>query len=184
MRLYENILAELNATPGVRSAALARMPLLQGWAPSWNMQVEGYRPADGEDVEVANNVVAPGFFRTVGIRLLKGRLLDHRDLFDFSEGNKTPTRAVVNRNFTWRFFPNAGFWEVGQVLSRTDDDQELGILIITEFEFGFRQVPRMDGKPANLGKRLIRKQFHGFESGFWAAKVLNTSSVGSQSATH
>lgn len=55
--LYQNILADLRARPGVMDATLAWIPLLQGWAPSWNMAVEGYQPADGEDMEVTNNVV-------------------------------------------------------------------------------------------------------------------------------
>ncbi len=144
--LYENILADLNAMPGVQGAALAWMPLLQGWAPSWNMQVEGYRPADGEDMEVANNVVAPGFWQTAGIRLLSGRLLDQRDRFDFSEGDKVPTRAVVNRSFARRFFP--GRDAVGKHFGIGDRKHELGVEIAGVVDDSLYAGPRQGFVPA------------------------------------
>ncbi len=144
--LYENILTDLEAMPGVQSAALAWMPLLQGWAPSWNTQVEGYQPADGEDMEVANNVVAPAFWSTAGIRLLSGRLLDQRDRFDFSEGDKMPSRAVVNRSFTRRFFPNSD--AVGKHFGIGDRKHELGVEIVGVVDDSLYAGPRQGLAPA------------------------------------
>jgi predicted permease len=102
--LYEDVRARAQATPGVSAAAYTWVTLLQGWAPSWNMRVEGYVPRDGEDMQVANNIVSPGYWRVMGVPLLEGRDFDDRDRFAPSNVGTDPTVALVNRSFARRFF--------------------------------------------------------------------------------
>lgn len=144
-RLYGDLLAELRATPGVTSATLAWIPLFQGWAPSWNLRVEGHRTSDGEDMEVENNVVAPGYWDAMGIPLLAGRGLDDRDRFDFSEGDRYPTRAVVNRSFAKRFFPNES--ALGKHFGIGDRKEELGVEIVGIVADSLYAGPRQGARP-------------------------------------
>ena len=65
-RFYGDLLDRLRATPEVESAAYTWIPLLQGWAPGWHMQVEGYSASDGENMEIQNNIVSPGYWQTMG----------------------------------------------------------------------------------------------------------------------
>jgi predicted permease len=144
-KLYGDLLAEVRATPGVTSATLAWIPLFQGWAPSWGMRVEGHRAAEGEDMEVENNVVAPGYWDAMGVPLLAGRELDDRDRFDFSKGDRFPSRAVVNRSFAKRFFPNAS--PVGKHFGIGDKKEELGIEIVGMVEDSLYAGPRQGARP-------------------------------------
>jgi predicted permease len=144
-RLYGDILAELRVTPGVTAATLTWVPLFQGWAPSWNMRVEGHRTADGENMEVENNIVAPGYWAAMGIPLLAGRELDERDRFDFAGGPRFPNRAVVNRSFAKRFFPNES--PLGKHFGIGEKKEELGVEIVGMVEDALYAGPRQGARP-------------------------------------
>ena len=67
----------------------------------WDLlRVEGYEPAKGERPNTFMNSVAPGFFRAIGQRTVRGRDFDARD----AQG--APTVAVVNQLLARRFFRN------------------------------------------------------------------------------
>ena len=70
-QFYRDVLAQIQATPGVTAAAYSWMPLLQGWAPTWHMRIEGHIAQDGEDTEGASNIVSPGYWQAM-------RLADRR----------------------------------------------------------------------------------------------------------
>jgi predicted permease len=106
-KLYEHLEQVLSAVPGVESVALtARMPLRQEFNPS-GVHIEGREPpptrTSGEAGSLGNTgteVVNPGFFRTLGLRLVHGRFLEERDNAD------APMAAVINETFARTFFPN------------------------------------------------------------------------------
>jgi predicted permease len=98
---YGQALERIRATPGVTSAGSAAVSLLSGDEWDSEMGVEGHKPKDGEDMQAFMNQVSPGYFKTMGVRLLEGRDFDDRDT-----GPKT-TVAVVNRSFATHFFGNA-----------------------------------------------------------------------------
>ena len=80
--------------PGVRSAALVSdLPLdggRQGYGP---IRTPGLRRGDSEEVPADWNVVSPGYFKTLDLRLVRGR--------DFTDADKTgaPRVAIVNEAF-------------------------------------------------------------------------------------
>jgi predicted permease len=96
--LYADAVERLRAHPQVASAAWATMIPTRG---SWVNQtkIDGYVPASGEDVTVNMSHVGPGYFRTVGARLLEGR--------EFSPDDKegAPPVAVVNEAMAKKYWP-------------------------------------------------------------------------------
>lgn len=86
---YNELLERVRALPGVESACLARNAPLGGLR---TMEVE-LPEHPGEPVGVASNTVSPGYFETVGLRLLAGRTFETRDRRDAAGV------AIVNRSF-------------------------------------------------------------------------------------
>jgi predicted permease len=86
--------------PGVRAVTWAgNAPLGVESANRMGVTVEGYRPGQGEDMEIHYNGVGPGYFATLGVTLLRGR--------DFAESDRSgaPPVAVVNESFARRYWP-------------------------------------------------------------------------------
>jgi predicted permease len=100
-QLNQDLLARLEALPGVQSAAAAEMALLGDSNMGANITVEGYQPAPDEYVGTMRNVISAKYFATLGIPLLRGRDFH---AFDTAASNKV---AVVNEAFERRYFGDA-----------------------------------------------------------------------------
>jgi putative ABC transport system permease protein len=92
LRFFDALAARLATQPGVDSVAFAnRFPLRGGW--ETGIGVDGLDlPADGS-IDVACQAVSAGYFRTLGIPLLRGRLLTPADV------KTTVPVAVVSDEF-------------------------------------------------------------------------------------
>ena len=100
---YGQLLDRIRALPGVKSAALANVPILSGDEWDSSMAVEGHQAKDGEDQQMFMNAVSPGYFATMNIPLLEGRdfrIDDARELREDRAGV-----AIVNRRFVEQYFP-------------------------------------------------------------------------------
>ena len=107
LRLHDRILE----IPGVRGVSYANaVPLDYGNHPHSAIEVEGYVPVRGENMEIHGSTVAPGFFDVLRIPLIEGR--------DFTEQDdaKAPPAAIVNQAFARRFFHGAN--PVGRKIGR------------------------------------------------------------------
>jgi predicted permease len=92
------LLDRVRAVPGVSDAALARIVPLSG--DGWNDQV--HVPGSEVSAQSANfNAVGPGYFRTMGTRLLAGRDFDERDRLE------TVPVAIVTEAFARKFLGGA-----------------------------------------------------------------------------
>jgi putative ABC transport system permease protein len=96
----QQLLAQVERLPGVTSSsAINHLPLagdIWGW-PFW---VEGRPiPRPGEGQGATYRVALPGYFRTMGIELLRGRDLSSADTLD------APGVVVVNQRLAERFWP-------------------------------------------------------------------------------
>jgi predicted permease len=100
---YRDLLERLRSAPGVRSAALAAVPILSGDEWDSYMSVEGHRAADGEDMQAFMNALSPRYFETMRIPILEGRDFTQMDIKDRSAPD-SPNVAVVNRRFAQHFF--------------------------------------------------------------------------------
>jgi predicted permease len=97
-QFYADLTARLSAMPGVRSASMTVVPLLDGDEWDSSVTVEGYTARPGEDVDPHMNYPEPGLFATLGVPLILGR--DFRDNDDAG----APKVAIVNEMFAQRYF--------------------------------------------------------------------------------
>jgi hypothetical protein len=106
-RFVQALLERLSAAPGVVSAGLSSVKLLDGNQWMADVTVEGYEPTANEDMEQLCNSVSAGYFRTLGIPVLRGRDFDARDQAPATEGpaGNPPFRvAIVNEQFVEHYF--------------------------------------------------------------------------------
>jgi putative ABC transport system permease protein len=89
---------ELQSAPGVKSVAFASsVPLSSTWGRS--LTVEGYPvPALKDAPSIFHTVVTPGYFQTLGIRLLQGR--------DFNEHDFNTKIVVVSESLARKYWPD------------------------------------------------------------------------------
>jgi putative ABC transport system permease protein len=78
MGFWDDLLERIRQVPGVASAAgVTRLPLTTGnWTSDFT--VEGW-PAERHGTDVNHREATPGYFETLRVPLLRGRLLDERD---------------------------------------------------------------------------------------------------------
>jgi predicted permease len=95
---YQRLLENIRATPGVKSAGYAMVPVLAGNEWDSTMGVEGHDSKDGEDMQAFMNGISTDYWKTMGVRLIEGR--------DFTEhdAGKDITVAIVNQKFAQHFF--------------------------------------------------------------------------------
>ena len=135
VQFYRDLLERLRSAPGVKSAAMAAVPILSGSEWDSSTSVEGHAPADGEDMQAFMNALSPGYFETMRIPFLEGR--DFK-LMDIKEQASV---AIVNRRFAEHFFP--GKSAVGKRLGRgTGPNTKLTIEIIGVVADSLYEGPR------------------------------------------
>jgi len=101
VNFYRDVLENVRAIPGVRSAGMGSMALLAGDEWDSTMSVEGHKSKDGEDMQAFMNAVSPGYFDVLGTPVQEGRDFDRRDVHDESRV------AIVNASFAKHFFGKA-----------------------------------------------------------------------------
>jgi len=96
---YREVLQRVETLPGVVAAGYSTyLPLADAGGGSL-VTVEN-RPTDPKHLLIANvRVVSPDYFRTVGMTLRRGRLLDKRD------GPDSPQVAVINESMARTYWP-------------------------------------------------------------------------------
>jgi predicted permease len=135
VHFYNELLDRLRAAPGVKSAALATVPILAGDEWDSSMSVEGHRAADGEDMQAFMNSLSPGYFATMQVPFLEGRD------FTLADEKERSTVAIVNRRFAEHFFP--GQHAVGRHVGfGTGPDAKLTIEIIGVVDNALYEGPR------------------------------------------
>ena len=95
---HEELKRRITAIPGVISMGTARILPLASEMGDWGLGVEGYTPPAHEGTPGDWQVVTPGYFEAMGLRLLQGRFLEDRDRMD------APLAMVVNRRFVEKYF--------------------------------------------------------------------------------
>jgi predicted permease len=100
----------LATQPGVTAVSYAEFGPLQSSTSSSNIQLEGYRSGEDENMDCNVMAVGPGYFRALGTPLSGGRGIEERD------GMEAPKVAVVNQAFVRRFL-KPGETVIGRHLS-------------------------------------------------------------------
>ena len=97
---YRDVLERLETIRGVESSSAVLGVPLSGMSANFGITVEGRpEPLPGEELSAGFQSVAPGYFRTMGIPLLRGRDLA------LSDGDDAPMVAVVSTTAAERFWP-------------------------------------------------------------------------------
>ena len=86
------------AVPGVRNVGAVRNLPLATEMGDWGLQIEGYTPPPNQGAPGDWQVVTPGYFEAMGLKLREGRFFDARD--DISG----PLAMIVNRTFVEQYF--------------------------------------------------------------------------------
>jgi predicted permease len=134
VHFYDELLQGLRATPGVKTAAIAAVPLLAGNEWDNSTQVEGYHYKDGEDQQAFMNALSPGYFDTMGIPLLEGRDFDRRDI----RGDAKV--AIVNEHFARHYFGDRT--PIGRHIGQGRDPNKLDIEIVGMVADSLYEGPR------------------------------------------
>src|SRR4051794_40308086 len=163
----DDILARLEATPGVRRAALSSIIPFGGQRGANGFEIEGRPPAPGQTLIADQRHISPGYFQTMNIPIVQGRAFQPTD-----DARAEPV-AIVNRAMAKRFWPNespidrrirttAGFDSGGwfRIVGVVDDVRHVSLSrdAVTEMyrpiaQTGmpiFTVVVRSDGEPAAL----------------------------------
>ena len=93
----QRVLEEVRSVPGVQDAAVATAIPLRGWGDGMPFRMP---EKPDEIVGTGFKIVTPGYFKTLGLRVISGRLLDDRDTY-----GSIPV-VVVNESFVRRYSPN------------------------------------------------------------------------------
>ncbi|HYW48919.1 MAG TPA: ABC transporter permease [Bryobacteraceae bacterium] len=86
--------------PGVVAQGLVSVLPLTGEVSWGGIDVEGFTPAPGQELQVDQRVASTDYFRTMEIPLVKGRFFSDRDTSD------APPVAIIEERFARRFWPN------------------------------------------------------------------------------
>jgi putative ABC transport system permease protein len=100
LNLYlRELTSVVEAVPGVRSAAVASTLPLQGWGYGMPFQIAGQPELDRAHRAAGFfKIVSPSYFDTLGIKLIRGRALNDRDV------KGAPPVTVINDTFAKKYF--------------------------------------------------------------------------------
>jgi predicted permease len=131
-RAYEDILARLQAIPGVTAASASDVtPVGTSF---WNdlVSVAGYAPATFDDSIVDFNEVSPGYFATMRTPLTLGRD------FTAEDGPGSPRVAIVNESMARKFFggrnPIGQTMRIGQGPHMSPPVRVVGVVADTKYQ--------------------------------------------------
>jgi predicted permease len=121
--LYDRVAQTLSSTPGVTGVTAALVPLLAGNNWGTDVNVQGFKSGPDIDNNSRFNEVSPGYFATLGVKMLDGREFTDQDRLGSLKV------AVVNEAFAKKF--NLGTQAVGKYMSANGGSKDsLDILIV------------------------------------------------------
>ncbi len=100
INFYKEVETRVSHLPGVvAEGVVSALPLTGevGWG---GIDVEGYAPPPGQELQADIRVAGTGYFRTMEIPLRKGRFFNEDDTAD------KPQVVIIDEKFAQRFWPN------------------------------------------------------------------------------
>jgi len=100
VRFFERLLTQLEQTPGVESAGTTNYIPLRKYKQTAGIWLDS-QPVHSSETKIVldNRVVSPGYFRAMGVPLLRGRF------FAWSDRTDSSKVVLVNDAFVRQFFP-------------------------------------------------------------------------------
>jgi putative ABC transport system permease protein len=97
---YQQVLDRLNKAPGVEAVGAINSLPLSGDDKTGDFNVEGRTaPAPGQENLVSYRVASPGYFRAMGINMLRGRDFGGQDVLN------APSVVIINEDLARQFWP-------------------------------------------------------------------------------
>jgi predicted permease len=174
---YREVGDRIGRLPGVTAQGLVTPLPLTGGVGWGGINVEGYTPPPGQELQVDQRVASTDYFRAMKIPLLKGRYFDDHDT---SDGQQV---AIIDEQFAQRFWPRDNpigkhLWfdpkkpmtiagVVGMVKQYGLDN---GSKIVVYFPHqqgpanGVYLVARTSSNPADLANAMVR-EIHAVDAG-------------------
>jgi putative ABC transport system permease protein len=135
---YRPLLDKLKATPGVADAAIISMMPLQNYGMNSEIKIAGEPPApSGQNTLAEIRFVSPEYYKTIGARLIRGRLPS--DAID----NPTTSNVIVNQAFVRRFF-RPGEDPIGRKLDFDHPEIIVGVTSDLRQDLFEPQLPEFD----------------------------------------
>ena len=138
--LFRELREEFQGIPGVRAASFSSLGLFTGGNSISGVEVEGYTPKEDNERHSALDIVGPGYFSTLGVRIILGREIlasDHAG---------SPQICVINEAFAKRFFDGRN--PIGMRITSIDDDKRTTYQVVGVAKNAHTQRPlRGDVEP-------------------------------------
>jgi len=97
--MFDRVVGTLRETPGIESAgSVLTLPMHWGLRGTLLVNIEGRGQDDEQDTLAGFQLVTPGYFRTLRIPLIRGRLLAESDTAE------APSVALINEAFAAKYF--------------------------------------------------------------------------------
>jgi predicted permease len=90
---HDELRRKVSELPGVKAVGLVRILPLATEMGDWGLQVQGYTPPPNQGTPADWQVVTPGYFEAMGLRLVQGRFFDDRD------GMASAPALIINKRF-------------------------------------------------------------------------------------
>ncbi len=100
VQFYQEIGDRITHLPGVKTEGLVSALPLTGAVGWGGINVEGYAPPPGQELQVDIRIASTDYFRTMDIPLLKGRFFSEHDTRQSQEV------AIIDEKFAQRFWPH------------------------------------------------------------------------------
>jgi predicted permease len=137
--MRQAMLERIGQAPGVRSATFSHLGLFTGAFTNWTIEVEGYTPPPDRKPDTTVDAVGPGYFTTVGMRLVQGR-----DIHE-SDTPAAPKICVINEAFANRFFARRN--PVGLRITSVEDNERATYLVVGVAKDARTRSPRQTVEP-------------------------------------
>jgi putative ABC transport system permease protein len=129
---FNRVLEEVDSIPGTRSSAIVTVLPLSNLILTTSFSVDGHKE-DWQTYSVRLRSVSPGYFRTMGVRLLKGRFFNPRDT------EKAPGVAIVNDVLARHYWPSQD--PIGKRISRDSKNFLTVVGVIESARDNLRELP-------------------------------------------
>lgn len=99
INFYREIEERVSRLPGIKSDGVVSALPLSGTVGWGGINVEGYTPPPGQELQVDTRTASTDYFRTMGIPLIKGRFFSEYDTTEM------PPVVIIDEKFAQRFWP-------------------------------------------------------------------------------
>ncbi len=147
---YERLLPEIRNIPGVSAAGISSDLPWTGWDDNAGFTIQGEVPPPKEFFHARYHMASPGYFRALGIPILRGRAFDEHD--------KADSRSVMIINQAM-----AGFWHHGDALGGklafSDHPKEKDWLTIVGIAADVKDTPKDAGAQPGFWWPMLQEPF-------------------------